>query len=171
MNSRLKRITIKTIITVGMVVLLLIAGAVFFSLQASNKLKEVEKTVVVTPDFQSFVPSQKTIEQLGGWQKLTPPEGDPYYVYTDSIDGVAISVTQQKLPANFTTDPQTSLASLAEAYSATNSFEAGGTKVYIGNSSKGPQSVLLIKGSVLILIKSENVITDDAWKVYIASLS
>lgn len=171
MKNILKKATVKSVIIGAVALLFLVAGILLFTLQVSEQTKEAEKAVIVTPDFRSFVPSGKTIEQLGGWQKLTPPDGEPFYVYSDSIDSVPIAVTQQKLPASFVNDPTSNLASLAEAYSATNSFEVEGTKVYIGNSSKGPQSVLLSKGSVLILIKSENVITDDAWKAYIASLS
>lgn len=124
-----------------------------------------------TPDFQALLPSGKSITQLGGWQKLTPPNNQPYYVFVDSIDGIGINVSQQELPASFKDGTDTKVSELAKAYNATDTFTVKDTKVYIGTSAKGPQSVIFTKNGLLIFIKSQKQLTNDAWSKYITSLT
>lgn len=124
----------------------------------------------VTPNFQAILPRNTSIANLGGWQKLTPPDGTPVYVYTDSIDGVGISVSQQPLPASLKDSTGAKVAEVAKGYSATKSMYADTTKVYIGTNAEGPQSVIFSKNNLLILIKSRAVIKDDSWTTYIHSL-
>lgn len=122
------------------------------------------------PPFDALLPANKSIEQLGGWNKLTPPNTDPAYVFSDAIGAISITVSQQVLPTSFTANPGQSLTDLAKAYSATEQIEVDGTKVYIGTSSKGPQSVLFVKNNLLVLIKSQARVTNDAWDTYIRLL-
>lgn len=157
----------KIVIALSVVLIVGLAVTLLFMLNRSNS----PDTPVVTPDFQAVVPKDKTIEELEGWQKLTPPSGETIYVFADSIESVPVTISEQSLPDSFSKDPSGSVTQLAEAYSATETFEAEETKVYIGNSSKGPQSVIFTKNNLLILIKSERPISQDAWKTYINSLT
>lgn len=123
-----------------------------------------------TPPFQAVLPADSLIEDLGGWQKRTPPNNEPYYVYMDTVDSVLVSVSQQPLPAHFKDAPDTNIAEVAKGYNATQTFDVNGSTVYIGTSAKGPQSVIFTKSDLLILILSEGTIDVESWKNYIKSL-
>ncbi len=123
------------------------------------------------PNFEAVLPQGKTIESLGGWQKLTTPNKDVFYVYLDTINGVTVNVSQQLLPGKFKGDVTNKMVEMARAYNANTKLDVEGTKVYIGTSAKGPQSVLFTKNGLLILIKSWATIPDSDWTAYIKSLS
>ena len=123
------------------------------------------------PTFSSVTPRNTDIKALGGWQKLTPPDGSSVYIYSDTIDGIAVSVSQQSLPKSFKTNVAAKVAEMAKGYNATTEIPAHGTKAYIGTSGDGPQSVLFTKNDVLILIKSRAVVANDSWSAYINSLN
>ena len=123
------------------------------------------------PDFQTVLPGTKSINELGGWERISPPEKDPVFAYVDSIGDVPISISQQPLPAAFRSDVDGQVAELAKKFNATTKIDADGTKVYVGTSAKGPQSAILTKNGVLILIKSQSKIDDAAWAEYVKSLS
>ncbi len=123
-----------------------------------------------TPHFQALLPGTTSIAKLGGWQKLTPPDGTAIYVFTDSIDGVDINVSQQPLPASLKDDSEAKVSEVAKGYNETKSIYAATTKVYIGTNADGPQSVIFTKNKLLVLIKSRSVIKDELWVTYINSL-
>jgi hypothetical protein len=123
-----------------------------------------------TPKYQTILPKDDSIEGLGGWDRVSPPSAAPVYAYTDAIRGVAISVSQQPLPESFKNDTDAHLSELAKSYNATDKMNADGTTVYIGTSSKGPQSALFVKNALLVLIKSQSKIDDKQWITYIDSL-
>ena len=122
------------------------------------------------PDYKTALPSGTSIEKLGGWERVSPPDKDPVFAFTDKIGEVSITVSEQPLPSSFKSDTNGKVAELAKAYSATTILDAKGTKVYIGTSAKGPQSTIFTKNELLILIKSQAKINDDAWITYINSL-
>lgn len=160
------------IVTVGIV--LILVGFVIWKI--ANARLESSKTTdhsqtSTTPPFKALLPTHTSIEKLGGWQKLTPPNNEPYYVYSDTIDNVPIKVSEQPLSQPFKADVEGRIAEVAKAYSATETFDADGTKVYIGINAKGQQSVIFTKNELLMLVVSEGEITHDAWKSYIKSLS
>lgn len=123
------------------------------------------------PDFQAVLPYGKTISRLGGWQRVSPPENDPVFAFADKVDGIPVIVSQQPLPEAFKGNVNNQVADLAKKFNATTELEAGDTTVYVGTSSKGPQSVITAKNGLLILIKSEKVVKDVAWTDYVRSLS
>ena len=139
--------------------------------QADNIASTSARTRVENLEYQTILPNGKSISDLGGWQRVSPSKNDPVYAYTDAINGIAISVSQQPLPQSFIGNVDTKTADLAKSYSATNKISAGATTVYIGTSSKGPQSVILTKDSLLILIKSKSKIDDTLWAKYVESLN
>lgn len=122
------------------------------------------------PSYQTILPSDKSIDDLGGWQRVSPPKNEPVYAYADEINGVAITVSQQPLPKSFQKDTDIKVAEVAKNFNATNEIDAGDTKVYLGTSAKGPQSVILTKNNLLILIKSDKKIDGIAWIDYVNSL-
>lgn len=123
------------------------------------------------PTFPTVSPKTKSIETLGGWKRVSPPGKDPVFAYTDSIDGVPIIVSQQALPSSFSDNREQKVAELAKKFNATKTVEVGNTKMYLGTSAKGPQSAIVAKNNILILIKSERKISDKAWVSYLQTLN
>jgi len=134
-----------------------------------------QATVITTspteaPTYLTVLPQGKTIATLGGWQRVSPTDSDPVYAFADSINGTGITVSEQPLPASFKDDVDAQIAALAKGYDATDQITAGDTTVYIGTNAKGPQSVILTKDNLLILIKSQDTLSNGDWKNYISSL-
>jgi len=117
-----------------------------------------------SPDFADLTPSGKGVE----WSRLSPPNSASFYVYTDTISGVPIRISEQTLPSSLKSNDQ--VAELAKGYNANRSIDVDGTTVYIGTSAKQTQSIILVKRSLLILITSNDVLNDHQWDTYISSL-
>lgn len=127
--------------------------------------------VYESPEFTTVVPEGKSIADLGGWARVSPPGSDKVYAFSDTIGDTNIIVSQQRIPKQFEAEPDVKLREFAESYAANRVLPTSDdTTAYIGTSAKGPQSVLLIKNDLLILIKSSSIISDDSWVGYIASL-
>lgn len=150
----------KPVIITGIVI---VCGAMVFTLvrhfadNGSNSAPE-------TPTYSTVLPKEKSVNQLGGWKRISPPGKEAVFAYADTLDGVAISVSQQPMP-------KVDIAEIAQKFNATDKVDAGGMAVYIGTSSKGPQSVIFTKNNVLILIKSEKKIEDASWAAYAQTLN
>ena len=156
----------RVIIIVGIVVIVLMGSVSIWVLTHQPTTAPIDQ-----PAYQTILPKGKSISDLGGWKRISPATSSPVFAYTDTLSGVSISVSEQPLPDSFKTDTAKQVASLASSYSATDSVDASGTKVYIGTNTKGPQSVILTKNNLLILIKSEAKIADNAWAGYISQLN
>jgi len=120
--------------------------------------------------YLTVLPEGKSIGQLGGWQRISPPKSTPVYAYADKIDNVTVSVSEEPLPKSFVGHAADQVAALAKDYNATDQINTGDTTVYVGTSAKGPQSAILIKSDLLILIKSQSKISDKSWASYVQSL-
>ena len=118
-----------------------------------------------SPSFQALLPTGKSINKLGGWTRVSPADQDPAFSYDDTINDIAIKVSQQQL-----TNASQSVGEIAKAYNATDKVTAQNTTVYIGTSFQGPQSVLFAKGNLLVMIGSQATISHDDWVTYINSL-
>lgn len=151
-----------------LIALMLISNSHTSQVNSSRSTDTSQSTI--NPPYETLLPDGKTVNQLGGWHKLESPKGDVAYTFTDSVNGVAVSVSQQPLPQTFKTDTNTKVAALAKSDNATDSLDINGTTAYIGTSAKGPQSVYYTKNNLLILIKSEATLPDTTWKKYISSL-
>jgi hypothetical protein len=125
---------------------------------------------VQTPNFQTVLPVGKSIQELGGWARVSPPEKEPVFAYADMIDGTRILVSQQPLPETFKKSPGTELTKLAEQFLANETITVNDSVVYIGTSEKGPQSVLLTAHDLLILVRADTKIANEQWVSYLASL-
>lgn len=124
-----------------------------------------------SPDFATITPNAESTSKVGGWQRISPSYAAAVYAYADTISGVGVTVSEQQLPVSFKSDPEGQLQKMATAYNATEQLTTGDTKVYIGTSINGPQSVIFIKNNLLVLIKSEKVIDNKSWLHYIAALN
>lgn len=127
--------------------------------------------IIENLEYQTVLPTGKSITELGGWRRVSPPTGDPVYAYNDTIDGISISVSQQPLPQSFSNDSVGQLAELAKQFNATTKLDRGNTTIYVGTSAKGPQSALMVKNGLLILIKSQEKVSDNAWAKYAQALN
>ncbi len=160
----------KTIIVSSLVLATLLFAIVTLLVTSPWNNSNEQSNSSVTPDFSAVLPASTSIDELGGWQKMTPPNSTPIYVYSDSIDNVAITVSQQTLPESFKDNTDAKIAELAKAYNATTPINADDTKVFSGKSASGPQSIIFTKNNLLVLIKSRGVISNDAWASYIKAL-
>jgi hypothetical protein len=154
------------IISIGAIVLSILLIGVALSQYSITKRTKLSST----PTYETLTPAKKSIQSLGGWKKLTPPSGSPFYTFSDTVTGIPISVSQQQLPDNFKNDPEGQTAQLAKSYNAISELTVGSTRVHIGDSAKGPQSLIFTKDSLLVLIQSQNKISDEAWIAYITDL-
>lgn len=151
------------------VCILVVGGVIIWLLVEQHETSR--NTNAKLPEFQTVLPGTKSISELGGWQRISPPQKDPVFAYTDTIGDIPISISQQPLPASFRDDPEAQVAEAAKKFSATTKIDAGATKVYVGTSAKGPQSALLTKNGLLILIKSQKKVDNAAWAEYVKSLN
>lgn len=165
MNAMISK---KTVITLAVILLLASCLTAFLVIQKSAKDKQPS---ISKPDYPVVLPAKKSAPELGDWKRVSPPDSDPVFAYSDMIDDVSISVSQQPLPASFKNNPDSNVAELAKKFNANTKLTAGKISFYLGTSAKGPQSVIFAKDSTLVLIKSQKNIPDTSWVRYIQSLN
>jgi hypothetical protein len=90
--------------------------------------------------------------------------------FTDTIDEVPITVSQQALPERFQKNPKDELAKFAEDLNAREKIEVGNVTAYSGVSEKGPQTIVLIKNQVLLFITADKKLPQAQLIGYIDSL-
>lgn len=168
-KSRFRRLTSdkKKVTTIGISVSVVILIGLFLTLVIAYNSNSVGSE---RPKYQTALPQGKTIDQLGGWKRVSPPEATPVFAYADKIEDIPVTVSQQPLPGSLSANSEAQIASLAKSYNATKELDAEGTPLYVGTSAKGPQSAIMTKKGLLILIKSQKKISDEAWAAYAASL-
>lgn len=167
-KSSRRKITRKTI-AITSIALVIAATILWLVNNAASESSNSGKTTQV-PEYQTILPIGKSINDLGGWKRVSPPENEPVFAYTDQIDGVTISVSQQPLPDSFKSNLSSQVAEVAKKFNATSKIDANGTTLYIGTSAKGPQSTIFTKKNLLILIKSQKKINDKSWIGYVKTL-
>lgn len=123
----------------------------------------------VTPDFATLIPTDKSIEDLGGFARVSPENAAPAYAFKDNISGTPIIVTQQKKPEQLT--DQLKIEELAKSFNATKQVQIDQNVLYIGKSEKGPQSAIYVKDDLLVLIKAEQEINEIDWVQYVTNLT
>ena len=177
-----KRITAhnkKPVILVGLVTLVVVTAAVVITrtnMNEANNSGEVQGAVTsnipigVTPSFPVLTPNGNGVEDLGGFANIAPKDAPPVYAYADSIGDKKIKVSQQQLPDALRTDQTSKLKELAQGFNANTPLEIGDNTAYVGASAKGAQSVVYIKGENLVLIASDDTISNSDWVTYIGNL-
>ncbi len=124
-----------------------------------------------TPNYTTLLPAGKSVSELGGWYKVSPPGKSPVYAYVDKIDGASIDVTEQPLPANFQANTAVKISQLAQGYGDTQKLDLhGGKNAYVGTSNDGTQSLITSDDNLLILIKASSPLTVNQWSGYVGSL-
>ena len=154
------------ITTIAVTALVLCIGTVLFLMRQPSDITANNET----PTFSVLLPSGKNAEALGGLALVSPPNTEPVYTYSDTLGGVKILVSQQKIPDTFKGAVDANVEQLAKKDNASRKLDAKGTTAFIGKSTKGPQSVYFSKNDLLIFIKSQNEISDSDWIQYVASL-
>lgn len=91
--------------------------------------------------------------------------------FDDKIENTAVTVSQQKLPENFISDPEGQLEKLAKDSGASELIQTGSGMAYIQQSQQGPQTVVFIKFELLIFIRTGNLVSNDAIVSYIDGLN
>jgi hypothetical protein len=173
----------RPVVFVALVVAVLLIGVVGLKMlgkdggRRADSGKHLGKTSVLgtnqseKPDYDTVLPLGKTIDQLGGWGRVSPPDRDPVFAYSDTLGGVHIVVSEQPLPSDFASDIPGKLASVAKQFSASKKLSnTDGSAVYVGTAANGSQSVVASKKGLLILIRSSGVLANELWADYIYAL-
>lgn len=119
------------------------------------------------PDFSLLFPTGTDASNYDV-VRISPPEADASYTYLDRFtdDGQIFKVTQQEVPDSF------NLANAATDFQATSVIQVDDNQIFHGYSEKGGiQSILFVKDSKLILIRSPQKFSDDLWANYYLSLN
>lgn len=172
-----RRISKRTAVIGGsalvVIALFVTTSSLFRHAALSSKVVQNEELteIIENVEYQTVVPTGRTIGSLGGWKKISPPGKPAVYAFSDTIGGVIIHVSQQPLPDSFIGNSEARVAELAKSYNAQTTIDAGGTRAYLGTSAKGPQSVIFTKNNLLIMIKSQKKVPNASWSTYIKALS
>lgn len=133
----------------------------------SNKTPQLTRG---TPKYATVLPAGKTIQQLGGWARVSPPNRDPVYAYADRIGTTRIDVSEQPLPAKFIGDTDNQVAQLAKNFNANEKFAVKGSTIFVAKQSDGSQSLIFSRSNLLIFITSGFTLSNNQWAAYVASL-
>lgn len=135
----------------------------------TNAPKPAGDLVPGTASYAVLLPDGKTIKDLGGgWVR---DQSHPLFIYLDTIDTVNIKVSEQPLPDSLKTDTEQAVELIAKNYDITQKVTVGDTTIHIGTFGNGIQRIILSKAHLLILITSNNTLTNDQWIGYINSLN
>lgn len=158
---------------IAVLIILMASGMLVASVMIGQQFTNIseEAPAKTLPKYQTLLPVDKTIEQLGEWGSFKSPSGDTIFNFTDTIDGVRINVAEQLLPDSYKTDVNSRVRSIAQDFYATDKIVLDDTTAYMGTSSKGPQWVILSRNSLLIIIKSEKNIKLSSWQSYVKNLN
>lgn len=160
-----RKITI-TLIVFGSILLLLIAVIILLTLNA----KKTPASQTQAPPFSALLPQGKTDKALNG-KTITAPGGEQTYQFSDIVDGIAINVSEQKLPASFSSDGSNgALKKFAEGFNATAMLTVDGVTVYTGTSAQGPEWAIFARKDLLIIIRATSTLSDTSWKHYISAM-
>jgi hypothetical protein len=180
-----KKHTVLASCSAGVIVLALVALAVFGGRHNSHPggktahgntakasvLSASQQPHNNSPQYNTLLPKGKTIGQLGGWGRVSPPENNPVYAYADKIEGMAVTVSEQPLPDDYIASPQSHISGLAKQFNATKQLMTPtDAYAYIGTSVQSAQSVVAGKQGLLILIHSTQPIHESSWVAYLDSL-
>lgn len=175
---RKKRLLVGTVVIVIIALVIIAVFVIPKATQQTAGTPDTAQQVVVseqdrtakTPFYETLLPVGKSIEQLGGWTRVSPPDRNAVFAFMDYIGQDRIVVSQQPLPEDFKEDTESQVEQLAKGYKATEKITVTGMTVHIAKSAKGPQSVVFAKKGLLVLIRSSVTISNDQWISYIDSL-
>lgn len=140
--------------------------------QGDSSSQTTPKLTKGTPNFKTFVPAGKNIEDYGGWTRVSPASSAAVYAYSDNIAGSTITVSQQQLPDSFKGSVSQKIKQLQsdQQYVTQHIIDVDDLTIYVGISAKNYQSTIFVKDDILVLITSYRTINDTAITQYIRSL-
>jgi hypothetical protein len=159
---------------IGVVTAILILG-VGSILTASHFLSDNSKegkgvlsdsVQVTAPTFKPLLPDGDTSKS----ESLKYDTNRKVMTYTDTIDQVSVTISQQQLPEAFKTDTDSQVEKMAKNFNATEIINESNPKSYLGTSIKGPQTAIFVKNGVLVFIQSARTIDKHSWAAYITKL-
>lgn len=119
------------------------------------------------PSYPTVLPTGKTIQQLGGWGRVSPPDKNPVFAYSDTLSKTHIVVSEQPMPTNYQSD----LSQIAKQFNATQKLTmADGSIAFIATGASGSQSIVTSKNDLLLLLRSSGNIANQIWVDYISTL-
>ena len=122
------------------------------------------------PTFKILYPGTKTETTVGEIVRITPSNVGAAYTYVDNLGSSQLNITQQELPDKFKANQNDELKKLAENFQAKSVIKVDSITVYHGESASGAQSLLFIKGNLLVTIKATQKLSDDTWAAYVSAL-
>ncbi len=139
--------------------------------QASDKDESsvLGGTTVAKPSFAPIVPGGSVAETVDG-RVAYDAEKQVVSYQSKVASGTTVTVSQQKSPESFKSNPDFELKKLAEQFSANQTLQVGGAVAYLGTSTKGPQTVVYYSNELLIFLFSTEKLSSSDWEEYIASL-
>lgn len=170
-NNKNRLIAITSLVVITVILTGFLVKTNIFDKNLNPEQIKIEELAAKKPQFKTFLPQGKTIDELGGWHKLTPPNSGAVFVYLDQIDSVRIRVTQQTMPEDFMDDKNAQIEQLAKNFKADEKITVGETIAYVGTNVNGVQSIIFEKNNTLILITSSAKIESKSWANYIQKLN
>jgi hypothetical protein len=125
---------------------------------------------LTSPTFVPVAPKNH-LELAEGKSQATAFDGKrDSYSYTDTIENVPLTVSEQPIPANFSSAQQ-AISSIARSMNATSTLKTHGTVAYEAKNSKtSTQTIIFTMDNLLIFMQSNFQHDDGSWENYINSL-
>lgn len=140
-------------------------GVSSVEIEAGDDVKQVDEL-----SFSPFYPED--YEERGIVFAQRQRGDNDYITYTDVLDGVPFTVTQQRVTDDFSGDNLLQLENLARSLPvpAENFFQVDDIPVFIGVGQGGQQSLTMLHEEVLIFVSAESEVNEITWVRYIQSL-
>lgn len=166
-KSKLTKKVINISLVAVIVFSLVMIGVQLFS--GNNSTEAVSATKDATkgqnkPDFKLIYPAGKAKETSYDANKKVAS-------FNDELEGTKLTISQQSLPANFRYDPNAEVEKLAKQINANTKLDVAGLSAFMGQSIKGPQTVVFAKNGLLIFVKSETTVETRNWNDYVSSFN
>lgn len=159
----------KKVLNISLVAVIIFSLGMIAIQVFSSKQSEVTATVDGAsaqnrPDFKLIYP--------GGSKKDTSYDANKKVAsFNDELEGTKLTISQQSLPANFRYDPNAEVEKLAKQINANTKLDVAGLSAFMGQSIKGPQTVVFAKNGLLIFVKSETTVETRNWNDYVSSFN
>ncbi len=164
---------------IGIVSLVIIIGAIFTVKHFFFKPKPVvsmgasqdDAAILTSPTFKPVAPKSKPNLAQGSSQATSFDGKLDSYSFTDSLNGVPLTVSQQPIPATFSSASQ-ALSSVAKSMNAKTIIPtSSGLPAYeVFNANTSIQSLVFTMNNLLIFIQSNFQHSNAEWTNYINSL-
>lgn len=161
----------KVILCCGAAVLAILVGA---SLAIYQRPNNQAKSTIKTSEFgyNPVLPSKKSVNDLTKSELAASYDTKSKVLsYDDTFAGSGFTLTQQPVPDGFSSKDE-AIASALDGFGAGSQIKTSKGVVYIATDRvTGYQIALLpIQKRLLLYIKSQNIVDEYTWKLYIESL-